>query len=588
MFYQSDDTIVSVAQQRAEKHPDQNYIIFLEDGDNLEKKLSYGELDRSANHIASWLTWQGLEKDDRVLIIQPNSVEFIQSFYGCLYGGLLAVPLSEPGNPKEIKSYFENFIPMLGVAEPKVIITTPLLAEMMRTQLPNELIDLLKNIIITTVDEILASEAPQIILPEITVSDTAFLQFTSGSTGRPKGIKLSHRNIMSNMEQARVFGNWEEGKGTALWLPLFHDFGLAAGTMGAMYNGGFVVLMTPGHFIMRPIRWLNAITKYRCAYSYAPPFAFDICLKKITSEEKKQLDLSSLVAVVDGSEPVHFEGVKGFNDYFADCGLSPTAIRPGFGMAETVIMFSESKGLDSLCVDRHLLETEGRLVLVEETTPEADKKYLVNLGTQMNDHEIVIMDKNGQLAAEGHVGEIMISGPSVCQGYYRNPVNTEKTFRCKVEGKDQFFLSTGDLGLLWKDHLYFTGRIKDVIIIRGKNIYPQDIEYAIPEVTEVRPGCVVAFSSEKSGGESLVVAMEIKAHLLKDIEAFHKDMLNAIDMKVTRLVGKKFKVFPEERLYLKPGAIAKTSSGKIKHAANASKFQQKEFEGLIARRAPTT
>ncbi len=586
MFYKPHDTIVSVAQQRTQQHPDQNYVTFLEDGDELEKKLSYRELDHSAGHVASWLTWQGLEKADRVLVILPNSIEFVQVFYGCLYGGFLAVPLSEPSSPKQMMAYLDNFIPTFKSCEPKVIVTTPLLAEIIKTQMPPDMQNLFSDIIITTAEEILASEVAAVNLPLIGVSDTAFLQFTSGSTGRPKGIKLSHSNIMNNMEQARVFGNWEEGKGTALWLPLFHDFGLAAGLMGAMYNGGFVALMTPAQFIMQPVRWLKAITKYRCAYSYAPPFAFDICMKRITPEEKKELDLSSLVAVVDGSEPVHYEGVKGFNDYFADCGLSPTAIRPGFGMAETVIMFSESKGLEALCVDRHILESDGQLSLVDESTPDADKKYLVNLGSHMVDHEIAVMDENNQPLPEGTVGDIMISGPSVCQGYYRNPTATEETFRQKIEGKDKFFLATGDLGLMWKQHLYFTGRRKDVIIIRGKNIYPQDIEYAVAVVKEIRPGCVIAFSSQSSSGEALVLAMEVRADLLKDLDAFHSDILNTLDMNVTRLVGQKFKVFPEERLYLMPGTITKTSSGKIKHAANANKFRQLEFEGLLARRAP--
>lgn len=586
MFYNPNDTIVSVARQRAGQHPEQDYLIFLEDGDNLEKILSYKELNQSATHIASWLTWQGLEKGDRVLLILPNSTGFVQSFYGCLFGGILAVPLSEPGGPKQMQAYLDNFLPTLAVAEPKVIITTPLLAGMMKTQLPPEITSHFKEITIITPEEILAEKAPVIPLPAIHTTDIAFLQFTSGSTGQPKGIKLSHSNIMHNMEQARVGGNWEEGKGTALWLPLFHDFGLAAGLMGAMYNGGFVALITPAHFIMNPIRWLKAVTKYKCAYSYAPPFAFDICTKKVTAEEKKELDLSSLVAVVDGSEPVHYEGVKAFNEYFADCGLSPTAIRPGFGMAETVIMFSESQGLEALCADRNILETEGRLEQVPESTPDEDKKYLVNLGTHMEGHEIVIVDENYKLLPEGQVGEILITGPSICQGYYRNPVKTERTFRCKVKGREEPFLSTGDRGMLWEDHLYFTGRIKDVIIIRGKNIYPQDIEYAVPEIPEIRPGCVIAYSSEKSGGESLVVAMEIKGELLKDMEKFEKEILNTIDMNVTRLVGQKFKVFPEERLFLKPGTIAKTSSGKIKHAANTRRFQQADFKGLIARRAP--
>ncbi len=586
MSYQPDDTIVSVARQRAQMHPGQNYVTFLENGDDQESFLSYQELDKSAIHVASWLFQNGLDKGDRALVILPNSIEFVQIFYGCLYGGILSVPLSEPGGPKQMQAYLETFIPTFKTSKPKILITTPILVDFLKNKIPPELKELFSTVKIVSADEILNDSPLNKELPEVQPTDIAYLQFTSGSTGTPKGIMISHKNIMNNMEQARIFGNWEEGKGTGLWLPLFHDFGLAAGLIGALYNGGFVVLMTPVQFIVKPLHWLKAISKYGCAYSYAPPFAFDICLKKISPEDKKNLDLSSLVSVVYGAEPVHYSGVKKFNEYFADCGLGSTAIRPGFGMAETVIMFSESKGLDAICVDRHLLETEGKVRLVDESLSDEDKKYLVNLGTHMHDHEIAITDKNDNALPEGEVGQIMISGPSVCEGYFENPQATKETFHRKIEGKDKSFLSTGDLGLLWKDDLYFAGRIKDVIIIRGRNYYPQDIEYIIPAVKEIRPGCAIAFSSEREFGEALVLAMEVRADLLNDMDEFKNKLLPSIDMKVTRLVGQTFQIFPEERLYLKPGTISKTSSGKIKHTANSRKFRKNDFDGLLARIAP--
>lgn len=584
MKYQPGDTIVSVAQQKAKIHPEKNYITFLEDGDNQEIKLSYGELDKSARHIAAWLKQNGLDKGDRVLTILPNSIEFIETFYGCLYGGFLAVPLSEPAGLKKMPAYLETFIPTLKTSKPKVLITTPVLVDFLKNQLPENLKELFSTIKIVSADEICVNPTLECDLPDLSPDDTAYLQFTSGSTGIPKGIMIGHSNIMVNMEQARIFGNWEAGKGTALWLPLFHDFGLAAGLMGALYNGGFVVLMTPVHFIINPLRWLTAISKYRCEYSYAPPFAFDICYKKTTAEQKKELDLSCLVSVVYGAEPVHFSGVKNFNESFKECGLSPTAIRPGFGMAETVIMFSESGGFDYICADRTLLETKGKLEIIDESAPEENKKYLVNLGTHMQEHEIAIKDEKNKPLPEGKVGEIVISGPSVCQGYFENPVATREIFQQKLEGKEAAFLSTGDLGLLWKDHLYFTGRIKDLIIIRGRNYYPQDIEYAIPEVKEIRPGCVIAFSlAEQEGGEALILAMEIKGDLLKDMNMFEDYILPTIDQKVIDLVGEKFQIYPSERIYLKPGTITKTSSGKIKHAANRNRFNEEAFEGLLVR-----
>ncbi|MCP4752025.1 MAG: AMP-binding protein [Proteobacteria bacterium] len=583
MVYQPQDTIVSVAQQRALDHPERNYVTFLQDGDDQEAKLSYGELDRSARQVAAWLKDRGLGKGDRALVILPNSLEFTQIFYGCLYGGVLAVPLSEPAGPKQMQSYLETFLPTVKTSRPGILITTPLLVDFLKTQVPPPLAEIFSKITIASADDILSDTPSTCDLPELGPDDTAYLQFTSGSTGVPKGIKIGHGNIMVNMEQARVFGNWEEGKGTGLWLPLFHDFGLAAGMLGALYNGGFVVLMTPVHFIVKPLRWMRAMSKYRCEYSYAPPFAFDISHKKVTAEEKKDLDLSCIVSMVYGAEPVHYSGVKKFNEWFADCGLKPTAVRPGFGMAETVIMFSESGGLETQCADRHLLETEGKLRLIEESAPEEDKKYLVSLGTHMHDHEIVIKDEHNRPLPEGEVGEIMITGPSVCQGYFENPKATEETFRQEIEGKQGRFLETGDLGLLWKDKLYFTGRIKDLVIIRGRNYYPQDIEYAVPQVEEIRPGCVIAYSTvDGNSEEHLVLAMEIRKDLLKDMDMFKNYVLPAIDHKVVETIGQQFQIHPAKRLYLQPGTITKTSSGKIKHHANRKRFMGGDFEGLLA------
>jgi acyl-CoA synthetase (AMP-forming)/AMP-acid ligase II len=224
------------------------------------------------------------------------------------------------------------------------------------------------------------------------------------------------------------------------------------------------------------------------------------------------------------------------------------------------------------------------LRLIDESSPEEEKKYLVSLGPAMDNHEILVKDEQNCVLPEGEVGEIMISGPSVCAGYFENPDATQKVFKQKIEGRDQPFLSTGDLGLMWDKSLYFTGRIKDLIIIRGRNYYPQDIEYAIPQVEEIRPGCVIAYASDQSDeGESLVLAMEIKGNLLKDMEMFKNYILPTVDAKVVELVGQQFQIYPSERLYLQPGTIAKTSSGKIKHNANRVKLQNDAFDGLLAR-----
>ena len=587
---------VEIARQRAVEHPERDCIIFLEDGENkavgdgTSAAMTYQQNDQAACQVAASLQKRGIKQGERVLVILPNSLEFVKIFYGCLYGGILAVPLSEPAGPQNMAAYLETFLPTLKVSKPSLIIVTSQLADFLRNQLPPELQKVFSGLEIATDQEILADTSAEYSAPEIKAEDTAYLQFTSGSTGTPKGIMIGHSNLMANLEEARKFMQLEEEDGTAVWLPLFHDFGLAAGLMGALYSGGFTVLMTPAHFIRKPLRWLSAMSKFKCAHSYVPPFALDLCLKKISDEELNQLDLSCMVSVTDGSEPVHYLPTKKFNERFSACGLKADVIRPGFGMAEIVIMFSGSKtGLHGLCADRHVLETEGRVKVLGDDAPAADKKMLVNLGSQMDGHEIVIKGPDNQQLPEGEVGELMISGPSVAQGYYENMQATEEIFRQNIIGKEQPFLATGDTALLWKGELYFAGRIKDIIIIRGRNYYPHDIELVLAGVEELRPGCLMAYASgAEDESEHLAVAVEVRADLLKDPDVFRKYVLTSIDQKIIEIVGKHFQIAPSERLYLEPGTIDKTSSGKIKHLRNRKTFAEETFAGLIERVSSST
>ncbi len=578
-LFHSELTMTELAIQRARLHPERRYITFLADGEKDERHLSYAELDHSARHVAGWLQQQGLVKGDRAMIMLPNGLEFVKTLYGCFYSGVIAVP-----QPQQLQAYLKTFLPSIESAAPKLLIATKGIVEFIRHKCPDTLKDIFSRIIVISTEELLSSDSAAFLPPEIRKEDIAYLQYTSGSTGTPKGVMISHRNILANMEQARIFGNWEEGKGTSLWLPLFHDFGLAAGMLGAMVNGGFVILMTPAHFMVKPLRWLETITKYRCAYSYSPPFGYDLCIRKISAADKQQLDLSSLVSSVYGAEPVHYASVKQFNDYFSDCGLSNTAVRPGFGMAETVIMFSESDKLRSIRVDRTELETNGRLKLIDESTIPDRIKELVNLGPAMREHDMVIKGPDNVALPEGVVGEIMLSGPSVCEGYFKNPEATRETFQQRIKGKDNPFLATGDLGLLWKGDLYFAGRIKDIIIVRGKNHYPQDIEYSIPLGKEIRPECVLAFADTAgSGKERLVIAMELDGSLMRDREMLHKYIIPAVDKRIVAELGKQLQVYPDIRLYLKPGTLVKTSSGKIKHNENRRNLQKPDLSGLICR-----
>jgi len=241
---------VEVARQRAVEHPERDCVIFLEDGENktvgggTSASMTYQQNDQAACQVAASLQKRGIKQGERVLVILPNSLEFVKIFYGCLYGGILAVPLSEPAGPQNMAAYLETFLPTLKVSKPSLIIVSSQLAEFLRNQLPPELQKVFSGLEIATAQEILAETSAEYSAPEIKAEDTAYLQFTSGSTGTPKGIMIGHSNLMANLEEARKFMQLEEEDGTAVWLPLFHDFGLAAGLMGALYSGGFTVLMT--------------------------------------------------------------------------------------------------------------------------------------------------------------------------------------------------------------------------------------------------------------------------------------------------------------------------------------------------------
>ncbi len=579
MIYQTQNTIVGIARERAAQHPERNYVTFLADGEAVEDKISYGELGRSAEEIAGWIQKQRLVKGDRVVLLLPNGLEFVKVFYGCLFSGVLAVPLSH-----QLQAYRETLIPNLEISRPKLIISTRQVADFLQERLSSEADGAFAGIKIVSATKILEDNSHHFQDPGIHPEDPAYLQFSSGSTGAPKGVIVGHSNIMANMEQSRIFGHWEENNGTSLWLPLFHDFGLAAGLIGSMYIGGFVILMSPVHFIMSPIRWLLAMSRYQCSHSFAPPFAFETCLRKVTPLEAEQLDLSSMVSIIIGSEPVHYLATKAFNDFFAKAGLKPNVVRPGFGMAETVIMFSVSHELEVLCADRDVLETENRLLIIEESAAKEEKKFLINLGPEMHGHEMVIMSEDGKQLPEGEVGEITLSGPSVCFGYYQNETASQQTFGQQIKGFDTPFLRTGDRGLLWKGNLYFSGRIKDIIIIRGRNCYPHDIEFAIQKVDSVCPDCAIAYGLvQDEQDEQLAIAMEIESEYLVDLEAFQRDLLPEIDRQIVKTLGDHFQIYPTLRTYLRPGTIKKTSSGKIKHSSTVALISQDEFHGLVIR-----
>ncbi|MBV9789076.1 MAG: AMP-binding protein, partial [Chloroflexi bacterium] len=561
---------MDIAHWRAEHQTDRLAYTFLVDGETTEAQLTYGELDRKARQIGAILQ-QHKPAGERALLLYPPGLDYITAFFGCLYAGVVAVP-AYPPNPARLSRSLTRLRALVDDATPAVVLTTAThlpIAEVLRTQVP----DFPQMTWLATENET-ADRADEWRHPGASRDTLAFLQYTSGSTALPKGVMLSHGNLLHNSTLIQhAFGHTPDSRGV-IWLPPYHDMGLIGGVIQPLYAGFPVTLMSPVDFLQRPLRWLQAISRSRGTTSGGPNFAYELCVNKITPEQITTLDLSSWDLAFNGAEPIRQETLERFATTFAPCGFRKAAFYPCYGLAEaTLIVSGGAKTAEPRVMSFDRGELGAGHVVTAPAAHEASQQF-VGSGQALLEQQIAIVDPQTATRCQpDQVGEIWVSGPSVAQGYWNRIETTEQTFRARIAGTDEWpFLRTGDLGFVQDGELFVTGRLKDLIIVRGRNYYPQDIELTVERShPALRPGAGAAFGIEVGGEEQIVVVQELeREHRRIEIEP----VVSAIRQAVAAQ--------HELRVYsialIKPGSIPKTSSGKIQRHACRNQFLAGELQ----------
>ena len=564
---QSDfSTIVEVLSQRGSYQPDQLAFTFLPDGETEGDRLTYRELDRQSRAIAAKLQTLGLS-GKCALLLYPPGLNYLAAFFGCLYAGVVAVPAYPPRNQRNIPRIKAIWVD----AQATIAMTTTAMLSKVQTLLEGNTD--LENIQWLTTDELDDGLAESWQQPSINTDTLAFLQYTSGSTGTPKGVMLSHGNLLHNAVMTyRLMGHSPDSKFVS-WLPTYHDMGLIGGILQPLYGAFPCILMPPAAFLQRPYRWLQTISRYGGTTSGAPNFAYELCTQKITPEQQETLDLSSWDVAFNGAEPIRQDTLERFCAKFASCGFRPSAFYPCYGMAEATLMVSGGRKADPPVVKTIQGDALEQHQAIETSVEQEDAYSSVGCGQTLPGQQIVIVHPETLTPClPSEVGEIWVSGPSIGNGYWNRPEETEQIFRaCLSNAEDSMtgvsgkFLRTGDLGFLHNGELFVTGRVKDLIIIRGRNLYPQDIELTAERShPSLRMSGGAAFAVEREGEERLVVVQELEFRAKPNVEE--------VTAAIRQAVTEEHEVQVYGVILIKPGSIPKTSSGKIQRRACKAKF----------------
>jgi acyl-CoA synthetase (AMP-forming)/AMP-acid ligase II len=559
-------SLVDLLAQRAAEEPNDRAYVMLSDRGAEEAAITYAELHRSAGALAAKLMTI-TQPGDRAILMFPTSLEFMIGFLGCLMARVIAVPMMVP---RRVSSR-DSSASIVANCAPKVVLLNAALAERddLREKFPHDLQWLV-------VDRA-PTDGDTVELPRPVANDTAFLQYTSGSTSDPKGVVVTHAALLANLEMIRVSLGNTRRSAYVNWVPLYHDMGLILNALQAIYVGAPCVLMTPNAFMQRPLNWLRAIHHYGAEVACAPNFAYDLCVARYRTDQMEGIDLSNWKIALNGAEPVRAETVRQFADTFAAHGFDPAAIFPAFGMAEaTLLITGGHRGGGSVVreVSRSALQ-KGHAAAPGSAD---DAQTAVGCGRALiNERVAIVQPDSRRRLATGHVGEIWVDGANVARAYWQNPDASRTDLNAEIDGEDGKWLRTGDLGFLDEtDELFVTGRIKDLIIIRGINHYPQDIEFTVQAVhPALRPNYGAVFTVPGADGdETLVVVQEIERTERRKIDA--EELVGLIREAVTEEHG----VFARHIALIRPGTLPKTTSGKIQRRMTRQLWLNDELEML--------
>jgi acyl-CoA synthetase (AMP-forming)/AMP-acid ligase II len=545
-------SLVTLLARRAETQPDERAYIFLGDRGAEEAVISFRDLHDAAQAVATRLV-EIAGQGDRAALVFPPGLEFIVAFFGCLIAGVIAVPMMTPRR----SSARDSSAAIVADCDPTIVLTSHahLARDELRGRFPGRRLPWLAVDLAQTKSGAIGLTSPR---PE----DIAFLQYTSGSTSEPKGVAVSHANLLANLEMIRLSLGTTTQSTYVNWVPLYHDMGLILNALEALYVGALCVLMPPNAFMQRPLNWLRAIHTYRAEIGCCPNFGYDHCVNRYRADQMQGIDLSCWKVALNGAEPVHAETIRRFSETFADHGFDPAAVFPAYGMAEATLLIAGSRrGAGHLT---RVISASGLQAHSVSTPSDAtDAQILVGCGRALAGERIAIVDPaSHRRLTPDQIGEIWVDGPNVARAYWRNAEATTTGLNSHISGEDDDanWLRTGDLGFL--DHageVFITGRIKDLIIVRGINHYPQDIERDVQALHPAfRQNCGAVFSvADQPGEETLVIVQEIER-----TERHRIDPVEMIGL-IREAVTDQHQLFARHIVLIRPGTLPKTTSGKI-------------------------
>ncbi len=569
--------LVARLARNAARTPAKPAVVFCRgNGDTYtEESLSYGELDRAVRATAAWLRTR-CQAGDRALLLYPQGLEFVTGFLGCMFAGMtpVAAPL-----PTAYKSHSDRAAAIGRDAQASIVLTDVAslpdisgwlgdsgLAEVMSAGAGAPGIG-------GAADAAAQPAAPGWAPPAIDPQSLAFLQYTSGSTSTPRGVMVSHRNLEHNLRSMQTTLGWHDEWRFCSWLPMYHDMGLIAMLFGPLYLGTTVILLTPTDFLKRPQLWLQLIDAHDAAISSAPNFAYDLCARRLTDTQIDELDLSRWRCAANGSEPIDAATLTRFTDRFGRAGFRPEALAPGYGLAEATLCVSGTRQdrVPVVCqVDAEALEQHK----IRPVRAGKSRRAMVSSG-QIACHDVRIVDPyTRQVQPAGQIAEIWVRSESVAQGYWRRPQETERTFDAVTADGEGPFLRTGDLGMAEDGELFITGRIKEMLIIHGRNLYPHDIEREARAANQAFADRICCVFSVPTPEEEIVVVQELRVARLDEAA------LAELAAQLRRSVWAALDVRAANVVFVKVGRVVKTTSGKIRRTLMSELFRTGELDSI--------
>jgi len=569
----ADDRCFSdILARRAEAHPAKDALVVV-GADGAEKlRLTYGELGAQVERYAAGLIERGLAGQRALMLFEPGA-GFIVAFMACLRAGVTAVPchLAKPG-----RSTWDRLVAIVRDAGAVAILSE----EASIPKLTGWFVDSPELSLLPMLSPgDLDADPSDIDWQRPPADEPAFLQYTSGSTGVPKGNVVTFGNLIANASVVGVGCGFDFDATIVCWLPPYHDLGLIGNILQSLLDGALCVLLPPVSVIQNPRRWLETISRYRATISMAPNFAYDLCVRRIPTDRQNALDLSSWRCALNAAEPIRAATMSAFAEAYRDCGFREEAFQPAYGLAEATLMISVAD-LDrlpaTLSVDAAALDT-GRIVPADGPR----SRRIAGSGKVRRPQRVTIVDPaSRQVCEEGVVGEIWVSGPCVAHGYWRRPDASAQTFGTRLADGQGPFLRTGDLGIVIDDELYITGRIKEVMIVRGRNIYPQDIEASVQRAHDaLKPAGGAVFSIDREDGEAIVVVQEIERSWLAT--ANREDLI----ARIRDAVFQEHELTVAEVVLTKPETVPKTSAGKIQRVLCRDLYRRGKLEQAIQGRS---